>query len=414
MNKLGLSIVAIFIGIFSDAQTIVPYLKSNGNYILVDSARMNPICSREFSLDLCSADYTFINEGKYIFLSDVNQKGYLYDISGKEYIFNYDQIKKANTGAGEVLILKSGLWGVANPDKVIVPPTYEQLEYLGSNYFAAQKSKKWGVIDNAGKLIIDFKYTDFMTDRGSQVSFFGSDDKYWIFHESGKALTSLSLTFDQIRVMDYDKLDLRYNLIPVSKDEWYGFLDVNGKEKLPFIYSSAKVFNSGFSLVDFDGKKGYIDTLGNLKYSFKGYDLEPFNEGYALIMGDNNFVINNKGEKILQIISDSEEGAQSVEIPNVKSLKLKGYYVNRISTMHNGLFKAEVNTIGNNDNSEMKKHFIFFDVEGKIIIELKNMSKYRDSVGDYVNGFAKISIWNNSLKNYECFYIDKSGRKFKE
>jgi len=129
--KFMLFFVSIIIVIHCSSQTLVPYLKNNGNYIYVDSATMKPVIKKEFhtadlfqdtvawvtnySMDGSRTDMPFIinKQGIEIF-KNVRTKDGLY----------YDFGRKSNEGLRVV--------------------SYKN---------------NWGFIDNKGKIQIGLKYS---------------------------------------------------------------------------------------------------------------------------------------------------------------------------------------------------------------------------------------------------------------
>ena len=73
-------------------------------------------------------------------------------------------------------------------------------------------------------------------------------------------------------VNSYDDFgEFSEDMIPVVKNEKYGYINTDGKEVVPCIYDYASSFKSGLALVRKDKKYGYIDKEGNLIIPLK-YD----------------------------------------------------------------------------------------------------------------------------------------------
>lgn len=139
-------------------------------------------------------------------------------------------------------------------------------------------------------------------------------------------------------VLDYIEGDAYYKLK-------YGFLDEQGRVKIPYIYDYASGFSCGYALVTkgdktyyidknnnpafgsnkgkytffydfaedlcvaFDGKKyGYLDTNGKIALAFEYDDASNFSEGFACVKkGDKYGYIDKKGNVIVEFKYDDGE-----------------------------------------------------------------------------------------------------------
>lgn len=114
-----------------------------------------------------------------------------------------------NTDVHLIPYRKKEKWGFCTPDKkIIIECIYDNIESLGNGHFYVILGNKCGVINKLGETIIPLIYSVLR-----------------------KA---------------------REQLIAAKLNGKFGFLDINGKIVLPFIYDAATDFKDGKSIVDID------------------------------------------------------------------------------------------------------------------------------------------------------------------
>ncbi|MBI3135055.1 MAG: WG repeat-containing protein [Bacteroidetes bacterium] len=87
---------------------------------------------------------------------------------------------------------------------------------------------------------------------------------------------------------------------PVKAGEFWGFIDENANEVIPFIYEEAEAFKEGLALVKTNGKYGYINKAGKLLIQPIYDDALAFNEGHAVVEYRGKLgMINRNGEFII-------------------------------------------------------------------------------------------------------------------
>ena len=123
-----------------------------------------------------------------------------------------------------------------------------------------QHNKKYGYINKDGDLVVPCIY-DALYDYSNGVAVAGIIRLYdWekqIFIESEK---------------DNKRGSLQSSKEP-SRDVFWGLIDKNGKEIIPFIYNNELKFHNNLALAyKFDRKKGIIDIKGNVIIPFGKYD----------------------------------------------------------------------------------------------------------------------------------------------
>lgn len=104
---------------------------------------------------------------------------------------------------------------------------------------------------------------------------------------------------NQIIPNSYDRIDIGFNninFIPVQRRSAFGYIDIEDKLKLKFIYEYAGNFVDNLASVKINGLIGYIDTLGNNKIPFIYDEGGEFKNGKAIVTKNKKYgVIDKKG-----------------------------------------------------------------------------------------------------------------------
>ena len=109
----------------------------------------------------------------------------------------------------------------------------------------------------------------------------------------------------------YDSLGLYSDNMLVAKvGDKYGFLNEEGKESVPFVYSQAHNYSEGLAaVVNENGKYLFIDKLGNVAIKPKEYDrVDDFQNGTCKVYRkDKVWEINREGKKVKDSTKKLEE-----------------------------------------------------------------------------------------------------------
>lgn len=137
-----------------------------------------------------------------------------------------------------------------------------QTKFMGSNGL-------WGVKNSAGKIMVkpQYKTINFINGEKS-VAIARETDKFALIDlTTGKAITAF--------VYGHIAEQIGNGLIAAHKDGKYGYLDVTGREVIPFEYQVGPRFSGGYASIRRIGgdQWGYIDTEG------KWYDSKPQTAG---------------------------------------------------------------------------------------------------------------------------------------
>ena len=199
-------------------------------------------------------DY-YIDEGKYIQITDLNENIGVLTISGKVIVpcqykditilddEPYIHVKDAQGKAGLLTIT----------GQMVVPCQYEKIFVDDRLIETLDKNKLTGVWTTKGKQIIPCKY-QYIWDRGSYIEVGDHQDRSGAYSFDGELLVPCK----------YDRIKLAAeNIFLVIKDATYENKSIvsgkygyyaNGKEIIPCIYDEASVFTNDVAKVKKDGE----------------------------------------------------------------------------------------------------------------------------------------------------------------
>jgi hypothetical protein len=97
--------------------------------------------------------------------------------------------------------------------------------------------------------------------------------------------------FDGQSINEYAKRSFSPGLIPVAKDQKWGYVDSHGVMKIPFQFDRAEPFSEGLAVVRlthqrnglYESKAGYVDESGKFRIEAKFDGAWPFSEGLAAV-----------------------------------------------------------------------------------------------------------------------------------
>lgn len=202
--------------------------------------------------------------------------------------------------------------------------------------FPIVKDKKWGYINSSGKIVVAPKYDHasvFAEGRG-MVTMKKPVKKIHCIDATGKVVFEAPESWADMNEFSYG--------LAVVKDKatkLYGYVDLNGKQVIPFKFSSAGDFSEGLAKVEIkDGKDerlvGFINTKGEMAFAPDKWLKGPFSDGMAHVRmeKDGRFVygyIDKSGKMVIEPrfkkVGKFGEGlAYVVEGDKVKIIDKKG------------------------------------------------------------------------------------------
>jgi len=292
----------------------------------------------------------------------------------------YDSFGFSGSGEGSVSVAKKGTSYIYIDSNGIKPVNVTAYRDIGDFYngFATvtlKSDSKKGVIDINGNLIFEDKegkYKEFRYLGSGVFSAEISENCYDFLNDSGALLTKSPYNNDWLR-------DVSEETISVTKNGKYGFLDLSGKEIIPFIYDDANSFHEGFASVCKNGKWGYIDKTGNEAISPNFDTVISFHNGLAKVSANGKWgLIDKAGTIILPIEYDS-----------VMENENGGYTANRDNKAF--LLDASGKPLITGDYS-----YMYPDANGKMyaekIINGSTVGAYFDENQSMLTGFKEFSL----------------------
>ena len=273
---------------------------------------------------------SFVNrKGQVVFNAWENGLVYIDPFDAYGYSFATDQ--KGNRGLLDTAF------------RLVFPLKYEYIAPLSYNRFLVTKDFKSGITDRSGKWLVQARFDEIDAFTPDQKMFAKENERWGIYDSTGKLLhaydcdgllytgglimlnkwntpndplNALADTAGRIVVpygryddcsSSQDGLAMVYNrLDPVNaairnKTLRFGYVDLNGKERIPLQYEDAYSFQEGLAKVKKNGKWGYIDTSGKMVID-PLYDLAGlFYNGYARVERNGaSAIIDQKGKVLIQ------------------------------------------------------------------------------------------------------------------
>ncbi|GAB1462949.1 WG repeat-containing protein [Pedobacter sp.] len=157
-----------------------------------------------------------------------------------------------------------------------------------------------------------------------------------------------------------------------------GFVDKAGKEIIPLIYDGVNDFSDGLAAVEVKGRWGFIDVLGNMVIQPQFENVGDFSEGLARVA-----ITQKDGKRRSGFINKKGEWVIAPQ------------FENNFGKFTEGL--AGINING---------YWGFINTKGELVIQPKYKKYGFTSFEDGLKFFEG--------ENYRYFYIDKTGKEFKE
>ena len=174
-------------------------------------------------------------------------------------------------------------------------------------YATFRLNDKRGIIDTTGKVIVPMKYDEIepFMDGVARVEIFGDyPTHYGYIDEQGNEVLPVIYTDAD----DWFYRSMRFSdLIVVGIDQKYGCFDKKGKKILPLEYGSIGNYSSGLATIYQDGKMGCINKEGKIVIPIIYERVSDFGIETTTVQKDGKWgIINKAGEVVLPIIYEAE------------------------------------------------------------------------------------------------------------
>jgi len=179
-----------------------------------------------------------------------------------------------------------------------IKPAFDNMLPFSEGFAAVQVGDKWGFIDSTGNQVIEPKFdAAFYFREGVAVAWIGSSEV--LINTSGEVIAS-GYQFPHL---------ISNGRVPAWRQENAGYLDLQGKVAIPFLYEEVSTFSDGLAAVKKNGKWGYLDRDGRIVIPFKFDEAGFFGSGLAPVrMGNRTGFIDKAGEFSFYLPFDSASG----------------------------------------------------------------------------------------------------------
>lgn len=237
-------------------------------------------------LTVLAVPFSVAQENAYVlFLITVDGKRGFIDRNGKIVIPpTFEDLQEFKDGRAPAKV--SGKWGfIDRSGKFVIEPKFDEIRWSFSEGLTpVLVGEKWGYIDQTGKFVIqpDLEYGHSF-EAGRAVINIGknSDLRHGIINKTGKLVTA--------QKFEWSGWEYSEGLLNVKVDGKWGFIDHDGKFIIPAKFNDAREFSDGLAAVEFSKEKnqwGYIDKSGDVIIPAQFEDAGYFKEGFAPIRKD--------------------------------------------------------------------------------------------------------------------------------
>ena len=205
-----------------------------------------------------------------------------------------------------IYIVRNGLTGLISGStfETIIPCMYEYLSPIKTSKAFYKANGKWGIIDANNKTIqlaiYDNVEIDGSTLSEQKMPSMAFQSNMYVLN-NGK-VGMLKANGEDFIPVKYDSLGMYSDNMLVAKvGDKYGFLNEEGKESVPFVYSQAHNYSEGLAaVVNENGKYLFIDKSGNVTIKPKEYDrVDNFQNGTCKVYRkDKVWEIDREGKKV--------------------------------------------------------------------------------------------------------------------
>lgn len=328
------------------------------------------------------------------------------DIDKAYILTEYNSIELSYTDCPStdyIYIVRNGLTGLISGStfETIIPCMYEHLSPIKSNKAFYKVNGKWGIIDTSNKTIqlaiYDNVEIDGSTLSEQKMPSMAFQSNMYVCN-NGK-VGMLKANGEDFIPVKYDSLGMYSDNMLVAKvGDKYGFLNEEGKESVPFVYSQAHNYSEGLAaVVDEHGKFLFIDKLGNIAIKPKEYDrVDDFQNGTCKVYRkDKVWEIDREGKKV-------KDSKKKVEVGNVDENKS-----NDDMYVENSENVSDTNTVYDKDLASTPT-VISTSQPNNIQLSQNfssNISKYDAVLGNFSDGLLPVT------KNKKLGYINAEGEE---
>lgn len=175
--------------------------------------------------------------------------------------------------------------------KVAIQPQYDNVSYpFHGDYAVVRQNYKCGIINKAGEYTVQPVYNsiwplgkDLFVCEKETLTY----DRLGIMDGKGNIIVNEIYSNIQSGYTDYGYIPLG-NLIAVrNNNDKYGYIDLNGKEIIPFQYDYAYPFVEGYAVVELNNREMIINQTGDVVFLLdeSEYTDDDISDYYGFING---------------------------------------------------------------------------------------------------------------------------------
>ena len=302
----------------------------------------------DIKYDQINVDGYYTKEGGYNYsgyiVSTTTDQGYRYgyiNYDGKLLLEpNYNQLSRVtqiqDNNNAYIICAENGRYGVMKNDESIIPNEYQSIDYdEGNNLFTIEKSKKYGIANIDGNIIVPTEYNQIDI---TGVYLYATNEQGVVVYNSDGTQANIDTNIAIINTSN-EKYKIR---IDNSNGTKYGVIDKEGQQVIDEKYNYIEyLFDDYFIASTENSKLGIIDDKDNVKVEI-----------------NNDLLQRIEGTDIIQTMTATD---------NVTRLYDKS--LNKICEMANANIEVKDNYIKISNTEETK----YFSKEGK---ELRNTEVY--------------------------------------
>lgn len=220
-----------------------------------------------------------------------------------------------------VVVSSEGKYGVVNTTNFsyILEAKYDKIEYIqNSSDFLVESNKKYGIISKDGKTKIKASYDELtLMDRDAQIYRTKKDNKYGVINSNEKVIIYPEYTKIGIDASSFIENGIKNGyvilnkLIPVQKEQLWGFFDIKGNQITDFKYTSIGCKVSGtnqYNLLAIPEKNVIVVATSEKKYDLIDLTGKQIFQEYYNQTVDSMYILTSAGVNIFKMTLGSKEG----------------------------------------------------------------------------------------------------------
>ncbi|MCL2572859.1 MAG: WG repeat-containing protein [Defluviitaleaceae bacterium] len=220
-----------------------------------------------------------------------------FDTSGGQVVpFIYDDVLEFSDGL--VAVSYDGLWGFLDAyGNVAIDFQFQRAGHFSEGRAPVMQNNLWGFVNTHGQMALPFTYDHYSEETLDNLfispSYSEALAPIILNRPEGYRWGFLNLYGNRIaseRMYLYVEGFTEGRALVMAHDdegnEIFGFIDRNGTEVIPLVYSAAFSFSEFLAAVRLGDMWGFVDPHGNMQINLRYHQARSFAEGYGAVMLD--------------------------------------------------------------------------------------------------------------------------------